>query len=555
MDNKEKKTYEKDEGFIRFSKKVKREHRVRSLLFGVAGGLLGAALSIAACRFANPSRMVYAAPTCSAVGLLGSFFAAYFIKKPTDKKIAARLDHDLQLQEKVATRVEFDGQKGLILEKQREDAKAKLDEKPVKAVKRKLASVTIPVMVLAAGLFAGSFFRPNVSQFPSHVKDPINSGNIGSVNQMVHELVSGAKQNIDNLNADDDLKDKLEDILLKAEEDLDGETDENQREQIVENAKAEVDKAVDKANSKEEIGDELSKSEDYYLKLLAEGIKDANLDKITIALDGLYDELDELSGQDLVDKLLAIVKDIRTALQDSKIPQGDPLRDALKELADTLEKEAEELKKNLDAGNDTSDQTKENLKNDLKKSEDSIADAVDKQKENEAAGDMTKTALDQRKDPTKQGQGGNSGDKQNTSGDGNGNGDQSGNGNQSGDQGNKGNDANDGNQGNQGSQGSKGDDGTGANGGNNQGGNSKGDGTDSPDGSGYGSGKGDVNYAGNDHVYTENGDTTYGDVIDDNHNDALEDSKNNNDGDESIDSAVDDYFTNLYGNDNGNKNP
>ena len=551
MDNKEKKTYEKDEGFIRFSKKVKREHRVRSLLFGVAGGLLGAAISIAACRFANPSRMAYAAPTCSAVGLLGSFLAAYFIKKPTDKKIAARLDHDLQLQEKVATRVEFDGQKGIILEKQREDAKAKLDEKPVKAVKRKLASVTIPVMVLAAGLFAGSFFRPNVSQFPSHVKDPINSGNIDSVDQMVHEIVSGAKQQLDNLDADDELKDKLEDILIKAEDDLDGETDENQRDQIIENAKGEVDKAVDKANSKEEIGDALSKSEDYYLKLLAEGIKDANLDKITIALDGLYDELDELSGQDLVDKLLAIVKDIRTALQDSKIPQGDPLRDALKELADTLEKEAEELQKNLDAGVDTSDKTKENLKNDLKKSEDSIADALDKQKQNEAAGDVTKNALDQRKDPTQQGQGGNSGDKQNSSGDGNGNGDQSG----KDDQGDQGNDGNNGNQDDQGSKGDKGDNGTGANGGNNPGGNGKGDNPDSPDGTGTGSGDGDINYAGNDHVYTEDGDTTYGDVIDDNHNDALEDSKNNNDGDESIDSAIDDYFKNLYGNDNGNKNP
>ena len=101
MKNKEVKNYEKNEGFARFKKKLLREHRIKSLLFGVAGGLAGAAISIAACRFANPSARVYAAPIATAAGLAAAFAAAYFIKKPTDKKIAARLDKELNLQEKV----------------------------------------------------------------------------------------------------------------------------------------------------------------------------------------------------------------------------------------------------------------------------------------------------------------------------------------------------------------------------------------------------------------------------------------------------------------------
>lgn len=539
MKNKEVKNYEKAEGFARFKKKLLREHRIKSLLFGVAGGLAGAAISIAACRFANPSAMVYAAPIATAAGLAAAFAAAYFIKKPTDKKIAARLDKELNLQEKVSTRVEFEGEDGLILNKQREDATVKLDEKPVKAVQRKLASVTIPVLVVAAGLFAGSFFMPNIDQFPSHIKDPINSSNIGSVDSIVHVIASNAKEDIDDIDPDTDVNDKIDQIIDRVQNDLDGETDENKRNDIVEAGKDDIDKIVDDANSKDEIGDELVNSDDDALKLLGEAIKTGDEDKITIALGLLKDEINELNGQKLVDKLHAIAAEIRKALENSQIPEGDPLRDALKKLADEFDKEADELQKNLDKGQDTSDQTKDNLDKDIDEANKDINDSINQQNKNQAAGETAKDALDQMKDPTQNGQNGNSGDQEGSgeqgSGEGEGGSGEQGSGEQSSGGQGSGNQGNSGNNGNNGSNGSS--DGNGIQDGD-------------PTGEGAGGGTGSIDGLGHDHVYTDQGDTEYGDVIDGSNGDAQDDCDQNGDAD--INAALKDYFDELYRDHNKN---
>lgn len=546
MKNNEVKNYEKNEGFARFKKKLLREHRIKSLLFGVAGGLAGAAISIAACRFANPSAMVYAAPIATAAGLAAAFAAAYFIKKPTDKKIAARLDKELNLQEKVSTRVEFEGKDGVILNKQREDATVKLDEKPVKAVQRKLASVTIPVLVVAAGLFAGSFFMPNIAQFPSHIKDSINGSNIDSVDSAVRVIASSAKKNIDDIDPDTDVNDKIDQIIDRVQNDLDGETDENKRNDIVENGKDDIDKIVDDANSKDEIGDELVNSDDDALKLLGEAIKEGDEDKITVALGLLKTELNELSGQKLVDKLHAIAAEIRKALENSQIPEGDPLRDALKKLADEFDKEADELQKNLDNGQDTSDQTKDNLDQKIDEANKDINDSINQQNKNQAAGDAAKDALDQMKDPTQNGQNGNSGDQEGSgeqgsgeqgSGAGEGGSGEQGSGEQGSDGQGSGNQGNSGNNGNNGSSGS-------------------GDGNGIQDGDktgeGAGGGSGSIDGLGNDHVYTDQGDTKYGDVIDGSNGEAQDDCDKN--GDDDINAALKDYFDELYG-DKDKKNP
>ena len=552
MKNKEVKNYEKNEGFARFKKKLLREHRIKSLLFGVAGGLAGAAISIAACRFANPSAMVYAAPIATAAGLAAGFAAAYFIKKPTDKKIAARLDKELNLQEKVSTRVEFEGKDGVILNKQREDATVKLDEKPVKAVQRKLASVTIPVLVVAAGLFAGSFFMPNIDQFPSHIKDPINSSNIGSVDSIVHVIASNAKEDIDDIDPDTDVNDKIDQIIDRVQNDLDGETDENKRNDIVEAGKDDIDKIVDDANSKDEIGDELVNSDDDALKLLGEAIKAGDEDKITIALGLLKDEINELNGQKLVDKLHAIAAEIRKALENSQIPEGDPLRDALKKLADEFDKEADELQKNLDKGQDTSDQTKDNLDKDIDEANKDINDSINQQNKNQAAGETAKDALDQMKDPTQNGQNGNSGDQEGSGEQGSGEG-QGGSGEQgSGEQGSGEGEGGSGEQGS-GEQGSGNQGNSGNNGNNGSNGSNDGNGVQNGDPTGEGGaggGDGSVKYPGNDHVYTDQGDTKYGDVIDGSNGDAQDDCDQN--GDDDINAALKDYFDELYGDHNKN---
>lgn len=536
-----KRAYKEDKMFKAFKKKLQHESMIKSIIYGIIGRFFSSAILIAMCKFLNRIYLLkYLTAPVAILSLLLVTIGNYILTKPSDKSIAKRLDNDLHLQEKMSTMIEFNDMDGIIIDKQHEDAIDALNKQTPKNIKLKLNSFTLPIFIISMGLFTGSFFMPSLS---NNIVDPIIPANPSdNIDSILKEFVSEGKSSIDNIDPGDDVNDKLDKILDTVIQDLEETTDPDDRENIINNAKNDVDKVIDDANSKDEIGDELIKSDDDALKKLGQAIKDGDVDKISEALGELKDEFERLNGQELVDKLHSIADTIRNALENSQIPEGDPLRDALKKLADELDKEADELQKSINSGNDTSEETKENLKKDLDDAEKEIKDAIDQQNKNEQAGQTAKDTLDKMKDAVENNRENNnddtSGEKgsENTSGNGEPN-----SGNKPGSENNSG----------------KGEPGNGdkpgsekpatGNGNNNENSinNEKG---------GPGSGDGKLDHAGNDHVYTEEGDTEYGTVIDGRHNDALTDASNNADGDSSINNAVDDYFKELYG-DGSKSNP
>ena len=279
----------------------------------------------------------------------------------------------------------------------------------------------------------------------------------------------------------------LEDIENKISEDL--EDNSENRDDVISQGKEDIDDLVNKVNSKEEIGDELMKSNDDALKALGEAIKNGDLDKITEAFNQLQQELENLQGQELADKLHQIANEIRKALENSKIPENDSLRKALNDLADNLDKAADDIEADDSSSKCTVNSEKDSAKESLKKAEEEVKDAVDQQNKNQEVGEQAKDDLDNL------GKGGDDSDKPSTGGT---NGDNNSNGIQP--------------------------------------------------GKGTGGGSGEINYAGNDHVFTDEGDTTYGDVIDNSNGAAQNDCDYYGDGD--INAAIDDYFKDLYGNNN-----
>ena len=161
--------------FDKFKKKVQREHLVKSLICSLVGGLVVAGVSIMSFTLGgvkvNPA--VHVAFGVVAAGAVFALF--YKFAKPSDKKIAARMDAAFQGNEKYLTMVEYQDKEGLIIEKQREDAQQELEKRSPKALPLKLSVWNIPALILAGGFFTASCFTTQIKEAiheSTHRPDP-----------------------------------------------------------------------------------------------------------------------------------------------------------------------------------------------------------------------------------------------------------------------------------------------------------------------------------------------------------------------------------------------
>ena len=139
--------------FERFKKKVLREHIIKSALVGLGIGLLAAALAIVISFLTNPNAAVVTGIIAGVLFAGAGGYYYWFKTKPSDKKIALRLDKKLGLHEKCATMIEFQEKEGAILAKQREDATTTLAEKPTKALKFSVGIWVVPALAVGHAAF------------------------------------------------------------------------------------------------------------------------------------------------------------------------------------------------------------------------------------------------------------------------------------------------------------------------------------------------------------------------------------------------------------------
>ena len=545
-----------DNNFKKFKNKLMREHLLKAILFGTAGGLAASSISLITSGAVGASLHPMIHIGIGLAGFAATTLSYFFAKKPKDKNIARRLDKDLELHEKVSTMVEFQDQSSLLIDKQRSDAKEKLENKKNAKLPFRLAVFNIPALVISAALFTGSLFTPQIK----NVIDQITENRPGPSD----EDFDHAHENVDNSGAEDSVKDDIHNVIKGVEEGIQNGKDPDQ---AIEDGKNEIDKIVDDANTSDEIGDALSKSEDPLLKELGEAIKAGDKDRVNAALDAIYESLAKLSGNTLANRLDEIANEIERALADSKIQEGDDLRDSLQKLADRFREIAAALRQGLENGKDESEASDEAKKE--------VGDALDQEKENEKAGEQAKDDLENMKDPNKKDPNGEkepgkdgeqdpTGDEEPKPGDENqdeqeNNQNQDQNSNQGESNKNEDGDA-DGNGGsnneNEGNGNSDSNDPSNADGDATGDGNSSGKGEDNggskPGGSGAGGGTGDQEKGPSDVIFTGDEYKDIGDVIDDAKNDAVNDAI---DSGNPLDEDIEDYFDIIYGNGDSGTNP
>ena len=138
------------DNFKKFKNRLIKEHLLKAILFGITGGLVASSISLITSGAVGASLHPMIHIGIGLAGFAATALSYFFAKKPKDKNIARRLDKDLELHEKVSTMVEFQDQSSLLIDKQRSDAKEKLENKKNAKLPFRLAVFNIPALVISA---------------------------------------------------------------------------------------------------------------------------------------------------------------------------------------------------------------------------------------------------------------------------------------------------------------------------------------------------------------------------------------------------------------------
>lgn len=323
--------------FERFKKKVLREHIIKSALVGLGIGLLAAALAIVISFLTNPDAAVLTGIIAGVLFAGAGGYYYWFKTKPSDKKIALRLDKKLGLHEKCATMIEFQEKEGAILAKQREDATTTLAEKPTKALKFSVGIWVVPALAVASAFFGASFLTPKNNNHPDEsIVD--SSGNY--VDSKTSEYISIAKsENEQHSDADSALQSYIDSMLDNLKSQLEGNSDVGERSEFVDSAKAGLSEFVDDLNSKEEIGKALKTEPDQHLKDQGQDLIEGDITGLRQDFQDLFDDLTSMSTNDMVNYGKQLADQIDDALAKAKaagVSEDDELYQTYEELARRL---------------------------------------------------------------------------------------------------------------------------------------------------------------------------------------------------------------------------
>lgn len=153
-------------------KKIKRKYFCIALVKSFTVAVFCALASLGVTLLLNKKQIISsAAYVYVAVGVLAALvgFAITFpITRPTDKKLAKRLDNEYSLNEKVQTMVEFDGKEGDMLRLQREHTDVVLRNIPrkrpsIKGVWQYALIVLVGTAVFSAALLSPSIYVPPIN--------------------------------------------------------------------------------------------------------------------------------------------------------------------------------------------------------------------------------------------------------------------------------------------------------------------------------------------------------------------------------------------------------
>ena len=145
-----------NDDFKKFKRKIILHAVIESVITGLAAGLIVVAAMLLPFTLTGISVNigVYIGAGVSIFVIVGGL--TFLVQRPTDKRIARRLDSELSMNEKVQTMVAFRSSEDSMAAIQRNDASARLSAAGTKKIKFKRVWQCSVASVVAVGLFAGA---------------------------------------------------------------------------------------------------------------------------------------------------------------------------------------------------------------------------------------------------------------------------------------------------------------------------------------------------------------------------------------------------------------
>lgn len=191
------------ENFKKIKTKFILETILKSLFVGLFLGVLVSSILILTYKQLGLTYKLWLFILIGVLVFLVVGISLFFIFKPNDIKVAKRIDSELHLKEKVHTMIEYEGKSGYLVERQREDASAKLKEIKPKKLKMHFNWYLLLFPLLAIPFFVSSIVvKANVIEERPPVEKPISGDPyiILQIRDLIREvnedesLMSGVKE-------------------------------------------------------------------------------------------------------------------------------------------------------------------------------------------------------------------------------------------------------------------------------------------------------------------------------------------------------------------------
>ena len=325
-----------NKGFLKF----KRRMWYRAAIKGVIAGLsLGALVSAA---YATYQKVNAVEPELVVCALLGAAVAVvvglivFLLSRPTNKRLAQRIDKDLALGEKVQTMLAFKKSDDTIAVLQREDADRRLLEAPARRVKERHWWKHILSPLLASAMVAVACITPlKVIEPPPLPEEPPYDATDWQL-KALDELIENVKKSEMEASPKGLVVQRLEG-LRDVIESIDKQDD--MKEAVI-GTISYVNKVADDANSNAEIADAMEKRQSTALGQLDDAIRTLNGVSAEKELKAIRETL---VGMELDSLLEALTADIDGALSESKIASTDKLYTAFDDLSASLKPVREKI--------------------------------------------------------------------------------------------------------------------------------------------------------------------------------------------------------------------
>ena len=270
--------------------------------------------------------------------LFTTFVILYlYLYRPTMKTVAKRIDV-LGFEERVITMLEFEDDDDYIAEVQRKNTNQMLHKFSLKLFDRSVLTKPLLILLLTLILMGSSigfmFTKVNAANIidPPPIEVPVSDD--GVLLEMIDEIINIIYES----NVDRNLKTTLYEMVIDLEKRiLYYETYIEKYTDILE-TRNEILQLIEDSITKEEeslrnIAEELQKYEST--AMLGTAILTWDDDKIIAAYDFMYNQIDDLQGQEMYDEMMQTVLDIERALADSSTGTNQGIYDAIQALADS----------------------------------------------------------------------------------------------------------------------------------------------------------------------------------------------------------------------------